>query len=437
MRHRLRPAMLVLLTVVVPAAVGMAAEASEPGAAADAASVPPIREVEGVAPLLSGFAGGGWKKPIVIRSEADAAAQLSERARVALRKQVDFARQVVLVFAWRGSGQDRLRYAVMESYPEQVVFRLKPGRTRDLRPHVQVYALRTNVAWSVADGRSRPGPDADTPVSSDAEALAAARKHPRYRDIYEARNVLVATLDKAKAGPVAMSYPPLWGFDLVLTVREVLRGALRVGQKVRCGYSLSAPEKPTLPVGKACLVLLSIRRGGTTVHLLEEATDDLVGVARLAVAEAKKADEVNATLANEHPEKHPLYAALKQADGVVVVEADPEGVVSHDRRGVTTQSQVCVASLKGRLKPGARFQAVFPAAVAPQGRMPDADRFLLAYRRVGETIEVTAVAEASETNLRVAAAATGAPPPSGVSGRSSSYRRGRGEDGENSKQGTK
>ena len=35
-------------------------------------------------------------------------------------KQSDFEQQVVLVFAWRGSGRDRSEYAVLESFPEPI-----------------------------------------------------------------------------------------------------------------------------------------------------------------------------------------------------------------------------------------------------------------------------------------------------------------------------
>ena len=67
--------------------------------------------------------------------------------------QVDFEKQLVLLFAWRGSGQDQLEYTVAESYPEQVTFRYVPGRTRDLRPHVSIYALRKNVTWKTERNR--------------------------------------------------------------------------------------------------------------------------------------------------------------------------------------------------------------------------------------------------------------------------------------------
>jgi len=66
-----------------------------------------------------------------------------------LKEKVEFDEQVVLVFAWRGSGQDKLTYEVAESFPEQITFNIKPGRTKDLRPHIHIFALRSNVKWSV------------------------------------------------------------------------------------------------------------------------------------------------------------------------------------------------------------------------------------------------------------------------------------------------
>lgn len=116
-------------------------------------NVPPITRIEKVTPEPSVFKTSGRKKPLVLHSEKDAAEHFSEGELAKLAKQVDFGQQFVLLFAWRGSGQDRLRYAVAESYPEQVFLTYKAGRTRDLRPHVYVYALRSNVKWSVKQGR--------------------------------------------------------------------------------------------------------------------------------------------------------------------------------------------------------------------------------------------------------------------------------------------
>lgn len=116
---------------------------------ASAAAQPPIKAIKDVKPKANVFKAGGRKKPIVIKSAEDAAKYFSKDAVAALMKQVSFEKQVVLVFAWRGSGQDKLTFAVAESFPEQIFFTLKPGRTRDLRPHVHIYALRSNVKWRV------------------------------------------------------------------------------------------------------------------------------------------------------------------------------------------------------------------------------------------------------------------------------------------------
>lgn len=117
--------------------------------AEETTSIPPIKEVKGVKPEASVFKASSARKPIVIKSEEDAAKHFAENAVADLKKQVDFKNQIVLVFAWRGSGQDKLTHVVAESFPEQITFSLVPGRTRDLRPHVHVYALRSNVKWMV------------------------------------------------------------------------------------------------------------------------------------------------------------------------------------------------------------------------------------------------------------------------------------------------
>ncbi|MFM2093300.1 MAG: hypothetical protein RIS70_424 [Planctomycetota bacterium] len=95
-------------------------------------------------------------KPIVLKSEKEAAEVFSDEAVAKLLKNVDFSKQVALVFAWSGSGQDRLDYSVARvapndpvARPEHVVFSLEPGRTRDLRPHTQVFVLRSDSRWSM------------------------------------------------------------------------------------------------------------------------------------------------------------------------------------------------------------------------------------------------------------------------------------------------
>ena len=119
-----------------------------------------------VVPKRSVFTNSTWSKPIVIKSSTDAAGHFGKDALKTLEATVDFKKQIVLVFAWRGSGRDQLNYSVAESYPEQVFFSLKRGRTRDLRAHVKVYALRSNVRW-------RAGGKAGSPTRGGAQRVKA------------------------------------------------------------------------------------------------------------------------------------------------------------------------------------------------------------------------------------------------------------------------
>ncbi len=126
------------------------------------ADTPPIVAVKAT-PNDGVFKDSAWNKPLVIQSADDAAKHFGKDALEGLMKQVDFKKQVVLVFAWKGSGGDKLTYTVAESFPEQIFFKLQPGLTRDLRSHTHVYALRSNVRWSAAgkgagkDKDAKPG----------------------------------------------------------------------------------------------------------------------------------------------------------------------------------------------------------------------------------------------------------------------------------------
>ena len=99
------------------------------------------------------FKNSNFNKPIVVKSKEELAKHFGKEAVAILVKAVDFKKQVVLVFAWRGSGGDQLNYTVAESFPEQITFSRQFGRTRDLRPHAKVFALRSNVKWSVKGRR--------------------------------------------------------------------------------------------------------------------------------------------------------------------------------------------------------------------------------------------------------------------------------------------
>jgi len=131
--------LVVSFAMVIPQAL-----AAEPDS-----NVSPIQKLERVQPKQHIFEAASAKEPLVLHNLEKAREYFEEGALKAIAEKVDFTQQVVLVFAWRGSGQDRLESIVAESYPEQVTFTLVPGRTRDLRPHVEIYALRSNVKWKV------------------------------------------------------------------------------------------------------------------------------------------------------------------------------------------------------------------------------------------------------------------------------------------------
>lgn len=113
-----------------------------------AAGQEPIVDLK-VTPEKSVFKNSAWNKPIVVKSPEEAAKHFGKDALEAIGKKVDFQKQIVLIFAWQGSGGDKLDYQILESFPEQIPFTLRPGVTDDLRSHSRVFALRANVKWSV------------------------------------------------------------------------------------------------------------------------------------------------------------------------------------------------------------------------------------------------------------------------------------------------
>jgi len=117
--------------------------------ATSVSQIKPIQDLAGAKPNLAFLNDAGWDAPIVLRNKKDLARYFAKDELDKMMAKVDLKKQVVLIFAWRGSGGDRLSYDVLESFPEQIVFKLKPGRTKDLPQHVHVFALQSNVKWSV------------------------------------------------------------------------------------------------------------------------------------------------------------------------------------------------------------------------------------------------------------------------------------------------
>ena len=110
------------------------------------------------------------------------------------------------------------------------------------------------------------------------------------------------------------------------------------------------------------------------------------------------------------PADDPLAKLFKNADGVAVLTAGAEPMADRNNRKPPELSGVVVVSLKGNLKRGAAFRAAIPSAVTPQVKLPGTEFVLVAYRLVNGNYEITVATEASDAQLRIAAAATGTTP---------------------------
>jgi hypothetical protein len=72
-------------------------------------------------------------------------------AREKIAKQVNFAKEYLLLFRWAGSGGDKLAFELKkEDGREDAVFQLKPGLTRDYRRHVKLFAIPVKVGHKIS-----------------------------------------------------------------------------------------------------------------------------------------------------------------------------------------------------------------------------------------------------------------------------------------------
>lgn len=116
---------------------------------------PPLVTVEGAQVNPEVFTRASATEPLVISTREGLEKAFTKAGVTAVTKQVSLEGQTVVVFAWKGSGRDRIETQIAESFPEQVTFVYSRGLTRDLRSHVKVYALRNNVKWTVQKGGAR------------------------------------------------------------------------------------------------------------------------------------------------------------------------------------------------------------------------------------------------------------------------------------------
>jgi len=145
-------------TVAVPLAMLLVSLArAAPEDTRDAPVVPVIEQIPGVRMTPLPRQGFRRARPQTLEDAEALAAALGEAAAKRILAQVDLQQRVLILFRWSGSGGDRLSYRVEQTKEgPKVVFRYRPGRTKDLRPHAHLFAIRRGVAWEVGPKDSPP-----------------------------------------------------------------------------------------------------------------------------------------------------------------------------------------------------------------------------------------------------------------------------------------
>lgn len=115
-----------------------------------------VREVEAGDVHLGFQPEGRPTKPRVVETEEELGkAVTNEAARKQILGSVDFAKEKLYIFSWKGSGQDKLTASVAASEDDPkagvVRFRYKGGLTRDLRSHLKLFAAPSGLPWKVVD----------------------------------------------------------------------------------------------------------------------------------------------------------------------------------------------------------------------------------------------------------------------------------------------
>ena len=109
------------------------------------AKTPVIQEIK-IKPRGFRLPGFRRTKPAIARTVAELKKILGKEEGAAVAKQVDFDKQYCVLFAWAGSGRDRLTYKVTYEKVDgdkkpSIRFEFRAGLTRDLRGHTHFYGF--------------------------------------------------------------------------------------------------------------------------------------------------------------------------------------------------------------------------------------------------------------------------------------------------------
>ncbi|MBY0230998.1 MAG: hypothetical protein K2W96_17060 [Gemmataceae bacterium] len=105
------------------------------------------REITAVKRLVTEL-GGDPMKPVRLKSEKELADAVGDEAAKAILKEVDFKKEHLLLFAWAGSGGDRIEPT--DSKRGDAAFAYTRGKRKDLRKHAKLFAIDAKSEVKVA-----------------------------------------------------------------------------------------------------------------------------------------------------------------------------------------------------------------------------------------------------------------------------------------------
>ena len=94
--------------------------------------------------------------------------------------------------------------------------------------------------------------------------------------------VFIGDLDSVIAGPVGRSFPPMFTHKLNFTVKEVIRGDLKAGDKVEASHVARQRAAPVFPLKASCIVGGEKSRGSYRVSAVEKVDPKNIASIRLA-----------------------------------------------------------------------------------------------------------------------------------------------------------
>lgn len=100
--------------------------------------------------------------------------------------------------------------------------------------------------------------------------ITRAQIKPESTQWNEAQIILTGAVGSVIAGPTALSFPPIYNHTLEIDVKEVLRGSLKAGGKIKVHHSARQEQKPEFPKGQ-CVLALELVQGTYRVLALKVA----------------------------------------------------------------------------------------------------------------------------------------------------------------------